>query len=62
MPQAGMKWKIRNGARISFWFDCWAGPEPLVNFTHHSIVEEERDLKLSDLINLDGKLNLGLES
>ncbi|KAK4476678.1 hypothetical protein RD792_015838 [Penstemon davidsonii] len=53
--QAGIKWRVVNGQKISLWFDRWAVKDPLCNLVEGDIRGEETDWSVAEILGNDGQ-------
>ncbi|KAK4482042.1 hypothetical protein RD792_012965 [Penstemon davidsonii] len=49
-----IRWRLGNGKNISVWDDLWVGEEPIGTKMAGHICEEEKNLRVSNLINPNG--------
>lgn len=56
--QKGMRWKLGNGKKISFWIDLWCGDENLLKQQNKHASEVDFNLRVEHFITCDKSWNV----
>lgn len=56
--QKGMRWKLGNGKKISFWTDLWCGDENLLKQQNKHASEVDLNLRVEHFITCDKSWNV----